>query len=226
MYLYANVYHYDRDTKEYLGSSLVEGDPEESKIRGELVPLVPANATLIQPPEYEENEVVVFNGEVWEIKPDYRKNFYKVNENFEVEEITTIGEQEGYYIVTKEIGEEIKENSNLFKIANNKIKKKTEKELENERLQAEKEQKELEEKLKEENKAMLSLTKREVFLALYRDKGITPEQIKSQITDTEALIEFEYADKYYRYNPLIDTIGHQLGYTSEQLDYLFENKGF
>ena len=70
----------------------------------------------------------------------------------------------------------------------------------------------------------LSLTKREVFLALYRDKGITPEQIKAQITSPEALIEFEYATEYYRGNPLIDQIGLMLGYTSEQLDNLFENK--
>jgi len=72
--------------------------------------------------------------------------------------------------------------------------------------------------------AMLSLTKREVFLALYNDKGITPEQIKAQITSPQALIEFEYATDYYRGNPLIDTMGAMLGYTSEQLDYLFEHK--
>lgn len=70
----------------------------------------------------------------------------------------------------------------------------------------------------------LSLTKRDVFLALYKDKGITPEQIKAQITNPEALIEFEYASNYYRGNPLIDVIGQTLGYTSEQLDYLFEHK--
>ena len=71
--------------------------------------------------------------------------------------------------------------------------------------------------------SQLSLTKREVFLALYKDKGITPEQIKAQITSPEALIEFEYATEYYRGNPLIDQIGLMLGYTPEQLDYLFEH---
>lgn len=70
---------------------------------------------------------------------------------------------------------------------------------------------------------MLSLTKREVFLALYRDKGLTPEQIRASITNPEALIEFDYATEYYRGNPLIDAIGLQLGYTSEELDYLFIN---
>lgn len=83
------------------------------------------------------------------------------------------------------------------------------------------EEKELEEKIRI---GKLSLTKREVFLALYRDKGITPEQVRSQITDIEAQIEFDYANEYYRFNPLIDQIGLMLGYTSEELDYLFENK--
>lgn len=73
---------------------------------------------------------------------------------------------------------------------------------------------------------MLSLTKREVFLALYHDKGITPEQIRAQITDTEALIEFDYANDYYRGNPLINSIGALLGYTPFDLDYLFLNKEF
>lgn len=72
--------------------------------------------------------------------------------------------------------------------------------------------------------AKLSLTKREVFLAIYQDKGITPEQIRAQITDQSALIEFDYAEKYYRGNPLIDLLGMALGYTKEQLDHLFEYK--
>lgn len=83
------------------------------------------------------------------------------------------------------------------------------------------EQKELEEK---ERIAHLSLTKREVFLALYQSKGITPDTIKAQITDPQALIEFEYATEYYRGNPLIDIIGETLGFSSKDLDYLFQNK--
>jgi len=74
--------------------------------------------------------------------------------------------------------------------------------------------------------AQLSLTKREVFLALYKDKGITPEQLKAQITSPEALIEFEYASEYFRGNPLIDIIGQALGYTSQQMDELFINREF
>ncbi len=76
----------------------------------------------------------------------------------------------------------------------------------------------------QERIARLSLTKREVFLALFDDKGITPEQIRGSITDEKALIEFDFATEYYRFNPLIDLIGTQLGYTSKEIDYLFVNK--
>ena len=72
--------------------------------------------------------------------------------------------------------------------------------------------------------AMLSLTKREIFLALYKAKGLKPEDIRNKITDIEALIEFDYANSYYRGNPLVDKIGELLGYSSKDLDFLFINK--
>lgn len=72
----------------------------------------------------------------------------------------------------------------------------------------------------------LKLTKREVFLGLYQAKGVTPDQIKAQITDQMALIEFEYANDYYRGNPLIDIVGATLGITPEQLDKFFETNDY
>jgi hypothetical protein len=74
--------------------------------------------------------------------------------------------------------------------------------------------------------AKLSLTKREVFLGLYRAVGVTPDQIKAQITDPSALIEFEYANDYFRGNPLIDIVGASLGITPEQLDKFFQDKDY
>ena len=85
------------------------------------------------------------------------------------------------------------------------------------------EQKEFEEK---ERIAKLSLTKREVFLGLFQAKGVTPEMIKAQITDPMALIEFEYANDYFRGNPLIDIVGATLEITSKQLDKFFETKDY
>ena len=85
------------------------------------------------------------------------------------------------------------------------------------------EEEEAKEAQKERNRLdLLSLTKREVFLGLYQAKGITPEQIKAQITDPAALIEFEYANDYFRGNPLINTVGQALGITSDQLDKFFD----
>ena len=85
---------------------------------------------------------------------------------------------------------------------------------------------EIKEEIEKDRISKLSLTKREVFLALYHAKQITPDMLKAQITNPEALIEFEYANDYYRGNPLIDTIGGMLGYSSADLDYLFEHKEF
>lgn len=79
---------------------------------------------------------------------------------------------------------------------------------------------------RKEQIAKLSMTKREMFLGLYQAKQITPDMLKAQITDPQALIEFEYANDYYRGNSLIDVIGAQLGFTSEQLDKFFETKDY
>ena len=73
---------------------------------------------------------------------------------------------------------------------------------------------------------LLSMTKREMFLGLYQAKGITPDIIKEQITDPKALIEFEYANEYFRGNPLIDEIGAKLGFETKQLDKFFETKDY
>ena len=88
------------------------------------------------------------------------------------------------------------------------------------------EMKEKEAQKERERLNLLSMTKREMFLGLYQAKGITPDMLKSQITDPQALIEFDYANDYYRGNPLIDVIGAQLGFTSEQLDKFFETKDY
>lgn len=84
-----------------------------------------------------------------------------------------------------------------------------------------------EEEKERERIAQLSLTKREVFLALFKDKGIVPDVIREGLRNNpEALIEFDYAERYFRGNPLIDIIGSSLGYSSADMDYLFENKEF
>lgn len=124
-----NIYNFNKETKEYLSTVPAEADPEASKIQGVFVPLLPANSTLTPPPEYnKENQIPVFENNNWIIKSDYRKNYYKVDENLSVENISTIGEQEGFIIVDKPTGESIKQNPDKYKITDNQVIAKTDEE--------------------------------------------------------------------------------------------------
>ena len=123
-----NLYNYDKNTKEYLSTTLASADPMETKIRGEFVPLIPACATVIEPPKTGENEVAIFNGKVWEIKKDFRVSHKICDENFNIKDITEIGEIEENYLITTEMAELIKENPDKFKIQNEEITQKTEEE--------------------------------------------------------------------------------------------------
>ena len=74
---------------------------------------------------------------------------------------------------------------------------------------------------------LLNLTKADVLLALYEDKGLTPDDIKTMLKDNvPALIKFDYASSYYRGDEVVNALGLALGYTTEEMDYLFENKKF
>lgn len=74
---------------------------------------------------------------------------------------------------------------------------------------------------------LLNLTKADVLLALYEDKGITPDNIKEMLKDNvPALIKFDYASSYYRGDEVVNALGLALGYSTEEMDYLFENKTF
>lgn len=74
---------------------------------------------------------------------------------------------------------------------------------------------------------LLNLTKADVLLALYQDKGLTPDDIKAMLKDNvPALIKFDYASSYYRGDDVVNALGLALGYTTEEMDYLFENKAF
>ena len=123
-----NLYNYDKNTKEYLSTTLASADPMETKIRGEFVPLVPACATVIEPPKTGENEVAIFNGKAWEIKKDFRVSHKICDENFNIKDITEIGEIEENYLISADMAELIKENPNNFKIQNEEIAQKTEEE--------------------------------------------------------------------------------------------------
>lgn len=69
--------------------------------------------------------------------------------------------------------------------------------------------------------AMLSCTKRD-FALLLQEQGITYTQLKALIAQNEqAQMEWELCERLYRFNPLLDIMGAQLGVSSEMLDYIF-----
>lgn len=75
---------------------------------------------------------------------------------------------------------------------------------------------------------LLSLTAADVERAIYKAKGIDFEDILEMVKDNPMIdlkalkIELK-ANNFYRGNPYVEQIGTLLGYTSEDIDYLFEN---
>ena len=157
------IYNYDPNTKEFTGVvEQADKDNAKSAQVGHFVPMVHADATLLEPPTVEENQIQVYSKTVkthqepyevidpetgeshteyrtveevienWNIEADYRKNFYKVDSDLNVSDITTIGEQEGYIVVDKSTGEDIKANKDWYKIVDNEVVKKSDEEYEQE----------------------------------------------------------------------------------------------
>lgn len=215
------VYNFDSITFEYLGAQNADLDPQETINQGKNVYLVPANATTVKPPEHKENKVRVWQDTEWVYVTDYRTNFYKVDLALTVFEITEIGEiEEDYILVTKELGDLIKEDPDNYIIDDGAIREKTE-----------------EEKQAEERTRLdaLTLTPADVERALYKAQNMDFEDLKDLIVqripniDIKGLaIEFRAKD-FYRGAVangmrLFDVVGALLGYTTSDMDYLFEHK--
>ena len=115
------IYHYSKDTGEYLTKSKAEADPAQTKKQGEFVPLVPKYATTIEPPSYGKNEAAVFKEGAWEIVPDYRNTHKKCDDNLNITDITELGEISDGYLVTNELAELIQENPDNCKISSGEV---------------------------------------------------------------------------------------------------------
>lgn len=76
-----NVYKYDEETKEYIGTEPALLDPLETEQQGKDVYLLPANATFILPTEPPDGYVNVWNGSAWEQVEDNRKQEYWLPED-------------------------------------------------------------------------------------------------------------------------------------------------
>lgn len=71
----SKVYTFDATTKEFISESYADLDPIEFK------DLVPANATLIPPPEFDlETNIPIFIGDGWDVKDIFMRNLLALKE--------------------------------------------------------------------------------------------------------------------------------------------------
>lgn len=218
------IHYYDIDNENwlYLSSEPAYLNVKETEKQGKDVYYCPYNATLVDLPELNENESAVFNGTDWDIVKDYRGQF-QVNENMEVSEIRQLGDlSEGYILITDEQAQKIEEDVDFYIIDNGEL-------IENpnyEEIKAQKHRQELD---------GLTLTPADVERALYKAKGMDFEDLKTLIAqqipsiDIKGLaIEFRAKDFYRGAEAggmrLFDVVGALLGYSPEQMDYLFIHK--
>ena len=215
------IYNYDKTTKEYLFESEASLDPQATKNQGKEVYLIPDCATVKKPPSIQEHEVLIFD-KVWKIVSDFRGQ-YIVNSDMIPEIVEEIGNiKEGYIVITDEQAHKIQEDDLFYIISNNTL-------IENPNYEHDKQERE------RQRKDQLTLTPADVERALYRAKGMDFDDLKALIVQAlptidikELAIEFRAKDFYRGAMAngmrLFDVVGQLLGYTSDDIDYLFEYK--
>ena len=78
-----NVYHYDKETSEYLNTTTAKVDPLDGSLR------IPANATISELPSLDDNQCAVWTDGSWVVTPDLRGTVYWTShtESFTIEAI-------------------------------------------------------------------------------------------------------------------------------------------
>lgn len=114
------IYNYDEFTGIYIGESEASLDPEETRIQGKNVYLIPDFATTKKPPKTKQNEVAVYNNG-WEKVPDYR-GMYMVDDSMQPQEVTTFGDlPDGYIPITEAQALKIKEDDLFYVISDGEL---------------------------------------------------------------------------------------------------------
>lgn len=208
------VYLYNEITKEYIGSQQVDSDPAESEAQGKFIPLVPANATLIECPRFNRQvDVAVFENGGWVIKKDYRK-LYVVDDNFVVNRIDTIDKPQQGYIVDKTIADQIVADADWFYIADDKIVKKTQQQYDEDKRKAERQRLD-----------MLSMTKYDFFKYVCQPNGMTYSDLMQLVnSDDNIAAAWNLCSAVYRGDPILVEQINKL-WPQFDLDAVFERYG-
>ncbi len=96
-------YSYNERSKVYSGEVDAQIDPLETRIQGKDVWILPANATLAEPPVVGKRQVAKWNGESWEVVADWTHcQLYNPKKKDEIS-ISEIGQEKpkGYYPIAQ-----------------------------------------------------------------------------------------------------------------------------
>lgn len=218
--MYKKIYIYKEDTKEYLREDEAQESPLEPRIY-----LMPPNATDKEPLPKEDGKVNCFIKNKWILVSDHREH-YQVNlETIEFTIVDYLGEaHSGYQFISDEVYDDYQTDHEKYKVIDGVFTN----------ISNTEEYQEILRRREQERIAKLHLTRGDVFRGLLLARGVTRAQIKQIIENLPeetneqsvakelAFIDFEEALEYYRGVALIDTIGAQLGITSEQMTRFFE----
>lgn len=91
------IYNYDKNTGEFLSEGYAQKNPKKE---GEY--LFPAYSTSIELPSLKTNETAIFNGEYWEIVPDYRGLDIVNLQTKEISKVNSLGEIEKGFLLYSE----------------------------------------------------------------------------------------------------------------------------
>ncbi len=162
------IYLWNTETKEYLKYQEAQKNPKRP---GEY--LMPANSTTEQIPDVSENQTIIYNGEHWEIIPDFRGKYMVNSEMFPVE-VTKFGDlPEGYVLIAPEQIELLRQKGqNYFVISDNKLIKNPNYEQE----EKEKEQKRI---------AKLNMTKYDFFKLVCLPNGISYQKLMELVNSND-----------------------------------------
>lgn len=221
------IHYYDIDNDWlYISSEEAYLNVIETEKQGRNVYYCPYNATLVDLPKLKVHETARFNGINWDIIKDYR-GCKQVNVDMTVSEVYEVGDiKEGYIIITDEQADIIEKDMDYFIIDGDKL-------IENPNYQ--------EDKAKRTRRELdsLTLTPSDVERALLSARGWDFDDLKSYLKNEKDYSDLQIkaigielrAKDFYRGATLkgtniriVDTIGGLLGYSSDDMDYLFEHK--
>lgn len=205
------IFLWNAETKEYLRTQKAQINPKRPNEY-----LMPANSTTEQIPDISINQVIVWNGEHWTVKNDYRGQ-YMVDHEMIPEIIRNFGElPDGYVLISENQLKTLEERgANYFIIVDGKLVKNPDYIKE----QEEKEQKRI---------SHLNMTKYDFFKYVCKPNNITYQELMQFVNSNDDIAAaWNLCERVYRGDELLANAVKQVipTITDETLTTIFEKYG-